>query len=100
MTFPPLRLKTHYRQTGEAKASLSPGLFLHLISVEELAIDVFRAAKTRKGAKEQRKSARDNYADHFSVWQKLNYYDKNQRIFISVKPLRRSKGKQEEGMQP
>lgn len=77
MTFPPLKLKTHYRQTGEAKASLSPGLFLHLISVEELATDVFRAVKKRKGAKKPRKSARDNHADHFSVWQKLNYYDKS-----------------------
>lgn len=96
MTFPPLGLKTLHRQSGEAKASVSPGLFLQLISVEGLATDVFRAAKPRKGAKEQRKSARDNHADHSSAWQKLNCYDKSQRIFISVKPLRRSKGKQEE----
>lgn len=55
VTFLPLRLKTHYRQTGEAKASLSPGVFLPLISVEDLATNVFRVVKKRKGAKEQRK---------------------------------------------
>lgn len=53
MTFPPLRLKTHYTETGEAKASLSPGRFLHLISAEEAGIDVFRAVKKRR--KEKRK---------------------------------------------
>lgn len=76
MTFPPLRLKTHYRQSGEAKASLSPGLFFHLISVEELATEVFRAVKRRKGAKEQSKSTRDNDAEQLAVWQRLNQYEK------------------------
>lgn len=51
VTFLPLRLKTHYRQTGETKASLSPGVFLPLISVEDLATNVFRAVKKKKRCK-------------------------------------------------
>lgn len=77
VTFPPLRLKTHYRQTGEAKASLSPGLLLHLISAEEPAADVFRAVQKTKGAKGQRGPARDSHADHLAVWQRQKYYDKS-----------------------